>query len=170
MPGILKRANSAFIIASDMTINQQYSWMLVCWFCAVHTPRSKICWACREGPEAVSCRVNRDCTSKSVLESIHCQVIPVRSLDFAVSCSSYSNPNFFLHWTGLQVPIEGLVRACVFFGFWSCTKVRGPFKTCSHQDRKVDGRNIKALKSQTGVAKVGVLDRNDPANVEIAGR
>ena len=30
------------------------------------------------------------------------------------------------------------------------------------------GRNIKALKSQTGVVKVGVLDRNDPANVEIA--
>ena len=29
-------------------------------------------------------------------------------------------------------------------------------------------RNIKALKSQTGVVKVGVLDRNDPANVEIA--
>ena len=28
-------------------------------------------------------------------------------------------------------------------------------------------RNIKAIKSQTGVLKVGVLDRNDPANVEI---
>lgn len=33
----------------------------------------------------------------------------------------------------------------------------------------VQGRNIKALKSQTGVVKVGVLDRNDPANVEIVG-
>ena len=34
----------------------------------------------------------------------------------------------------------------------------------------VQGRNIKAIKSQTGVLKVGVLDRNDPANVEIAGK
>lgn len=33
----------------------------------------------------------------------------------------------------------------------------------------VQGRNIKAIKSQTGVMKVGVLDRNDPANVEIVG-
>jgi len=33
----------------------------------------------------------------------------------------------------------------------------------------VQGRNIKAIKSQTGVLKVGVLDRNDPANVEIVG-
>ena len=33
---------------------------------------------------------------------------------------------------------------------------------------KLFARNIKAIKSQTGVMKVGVLDRNDPANVEIA--
>eukprot|EP00930_Biecheleria_cincta_P003771 TRINITY_DN10468_c0_g2_i1.p1 TRINITY_DN10468_c0_g2~~TRINITY_DN10468_c0_g2_i1.p1 ORF type:complete len:701 (-),score=186.47 TRINITY_DN10468_c0_g2_i1:44-2146(-) len=33
----------------------------------------------------------------------------------------------------------------------------------------VQGRNIKALKTNTGVQRVGVLDRNDPANVEIVG-
>ena len=75
-----------------------------------------------------------------------------------------------------------MTKHIVFFSNYHISIVFTAYKNYTHNQPSpksfskvkdllgVQGRNIKAIKSQTGVLKVGVLDRNDPANVEIAGK